>query len=191
MVTVKEHISDAEIERVLLEAELEDRLLEYIDGEFVEKIPKLVHGVIVGLLVGVFYVYLKTNPIGYVAVEVRYREKREGGNHFIPDISFHLKTSPKPPLNAVVPFMPDLAVEVQPQYQSKPQLLKKALYYLENGAKIVWLIYPEERFIEVLTPTDRHFFGINDTLVGGSLLPDFSVTVQELFQPLDDFSDAP
>gem|GEM_PF-3173402 len=47
---------------------------------------------------------------------------------------------------------------------------------------MVWLLYPEKQSIEVLTPEDFSYLTANDTLTGGDLLPEFSVTVADLFK---------
>ncbi len=59
---------------------------------------------------------------------------------------------------------------------------EKAAFYLENGAKMVWLIYPRQRIVEVLTAADRQLLTENDTIEGGDLLPGFSVAVRDLFR---------
>ncbi len=55
------------------------------------------------------------------------------------------------------------------------------MYYLAHGTKMVWIVYPRQQMVEVLTLTERHLLTINDTLTGGEVLPGFSLTISEIF----------
>jgi Uma2 family endonuclease len=58
----------------------------------------------------------------------------------------------------------------------------KAEYYLKNGTKLVWLVYPEKQLIEVFRANgDSDFFTINDTLDGEDVLPGFQLPVRQVF----------
>lgn len=78
--------------------------------------------------------------------------------------------------------MPDSAVETKSPSDNLKRLRQKAEHYLQNGVKMVWLLYPEKQSIEVLTPEDFSYLTANGTLTGGDLLPEFSVTVADLFK---------
>ena len=82
--------------------------------------------------------------------------------------------------------MPDLAVEAQSDGQSERFMLDKALLYLANGTRMVWIIYSTRQIVEVLTATDRQLLTIEDMLSGGAVLPGFSMAVRELFPSADD-----
>jgi Uma2 family endonuclease len=61
-------------------------------------------------------------------------------------------------------------------------LREKAVYYLENGAKQVWLVFVKRRWVEVMYPdgsSDAYHSG--DVLVSGDLLPGFEVKVEDIF----------
>jgi Uma2 family endonuclease len=77
--------------------------------------------------------------------------------------------------------MPDLAVEVQSPGQTDKLMADKAAYYLANGTRMVWLVYPGKQLVEVLTQADRQLLPIDDTLTGEPLLPGFTLPVRELF----------
>jgi Uma2 family endonuclease len=62
--------------------------------------------------------------------------------------------------------------------------LAKADFYLRNGGRMVWLIYPEQRIVEVLTQQDRQLLTENSTLTGGDVLPEFSIPVSRIFRRL-------
>jgi Uma2 family endonuclease len=79
------------------------------------------------------------------------------------------------------PYMPDLAVEIQSPGQSDKLVVDKAEYYLANGTQMVWLVYPTKKLVELLTKDDRQLLTLTDTLRGGTLLPDFSLPVKDIF----------
>jgi Uma2 family endonuclease len=158
-----------------------DRLFELIHGEIVEKVPTREHGIIAGNSVTEFNIYLKANPIGQAAVEARHRPTDDRHNDRIPDVSIVLGHKPVARRGAEN-FIPDLCVEIQSPDDSPKLMSEKAAFYLANGAKMVWLIYPRQRIVEVLTATDRQLLTENDTIEGGDLLPGFAVPVRELFR---------
>jgi Uma2 family endonuclease len=82
-----------------------------------------------------------------------------------------------------VPYLPDLALEIQSPGQSDRFMMDKADYYLANGTRMVWLIYTERRLVEGLTPTERHLLTEKDTdtISGDEVLPGFSVAVADIF----------
>jgi len=159
-----------------------DRRFELVDGELVEKMPTQLHGWIVILLVEVLLPYLRENPIGRILAEAAYRIPGDGHNNHVPDLSFI--TNDKLPIvrKSAAPYMPDLAVEVKSPDQTEKQMVDKAAYYLANGSRMVWLVYPEKRLLEVLTLTDRQLLTEADTLDGGDVLPGFSLAVKVLFE---------
>jgi hypothetical protein len=57
-----------------------------------------------------------------------------------------------------------------------------AAYYLANGARMVWLVYPEQRLVEVYhADADIQILTENDAIEGGALLPGFILPVVEVF----------
>lgn len=185
MVVQQKLITVAEYERFADSPENVDRRFELIHGEIVEKMPDLVHAWIITQLVWHFVGYLKEHPIGKAFVEARFELPNDKRNARIPDLSYIAGGDVKL-MHRAVPFMPDLAVEVQSPSQSPKLMGDKADYYLANGTKVVWLIYPDKRLIEVLTPDDRYFLTEEDVLDGGELLPDFRVAVKDILPNPDE-----
>lgn len=159
-----------------------DRRVELINGEIIEKLPNMIHAVIIHLLSGYLFVFQAQNRLGWVLVEARYELPHDIDNARIPDLSFIAKPDLEI-MEGAIPFMPDLAVEVQSPGQSAKLMGEKAAYYLANGSRLVWLIYPDKRLIEVLTTDDRIFLTEADNLDGGDVLPGFSVAVRDIFPP--------
>ena len=54
--------------------------------------------------------------------------------------------------------------------------------YIANGAKIAWLILPEDQCVFVLTPNAPMLTALaGETLDGGELLPELEIPVEDLF----------
>lgn len=193
MTLVQEHRSKlenctvAEFERFLRSPENLDRLFELINGAIVEKMPTQEHGLVATNLVIALGSFVKARKLGRVGVEVRHQLPQDNANSRMPDVSF---TSVRQPLvtQGSVPQMPDLAIEIQSPDDTIKQLREKAAYYLEHGARLVWLIYPRKRFIEVYSlDNDVEILLEGDLLTGADVLPDFLMPVVDIFaDPLAD-----
>jgi len=174
-------ISADEFERILDLPENQDRLLELVHGRVVEKMPTEEHGVIASTLSFALFAYNRQHKVGRVGVEVRQRLPHDQLNSRMPDISF---SSARRPIvrRGGVPEMPDLAVEIKSPDDSVRQMREKAAYYLANGARLVWLIYPQKRLIEVYDPdAEVEILIEGDVLTGRDLLPGFILPVAEVF----------
>jgi Uma2 family endonuclease len=170
-----------EFEQIADSPENVERRLELVNGEIVEKpMPTEEHGVITGNIYGPLWNFVNPRKLGRVVIEVRYRKPDDQHNARIPDIAF---SSAKRPLvkQGSVPEMPDLAVEVLSPDQSLKELREKARYFLANGTKLVWLVIPEKRLIEVYTPDKEEVLTEIDTLEGDNVLPGFSMAVRDVF----------
>lgn len=96
-----------------------------------------------------------------------------------PDVSVDSEGDEEIPITA-----PLLAVEIKSDSNSFKDLRAKARQYLAHGTAMVWLIYPERRFIEVYqAESDDQVLFEGDTLDGGAVLPGFQVKVAELLYP--------
>jgi Uma2 family endonuclease len=169
-----------EFEELADSEENRERLLELIDGEIVEKVPTQEHGMVAGNIYGPLWSDVKERKSGRVVMEVRHRAADDKRNARIPDISY---TSGNKPVvkKGSVPQMPDLAVEVKSPDDSVKKMREKVRYYLANGTKLVWLVMPDKRIIEVYSADEEHVLGENDTLSGGDVLPGFALAVRDIF----------
>lgn len=171
-----------EFERIADSPENSDRLFELINGEMVEKLPTEEHGMIVALLVRLILNFILSNNIkGRVATEARHRIPGDNRNARLPDVSYREGNRPLVRQGSISE-MPDLAVEVKSPDDSLKDMRAKARYYLANGTKLVWLVEPQRRFVEVYSLDDEAVLFEDDLLEGGTLLPGFRVTVREIFQ---------
>ncbi|MEJ7734731.1 MAG: Uma2 family endonuclease [Polyangiaceae bacterium] len=77
---------------------------------------------------------------------------------------------------------PEVAFEVQGDSQSSSELARKALEYLDAGARMVVVLDPDRRSAMLYTPPDHiTVLGPDDALDGGDVLPGFRVRVGDLF----------
>ncbi|MEK7405986.1 MAG: Uma2 family endonuclease [Acidobacteriota bacterium] len=155
---------------------------EYVNGEVVElNVGNLPHSSIQSVFVALLFNYLKANAIGRVFTEVRCRLTVGGRpRFFLPDVSVLL--GPVPVETGYLDRAPDLVVEVRSPDDSVSELLRKMDEYFANGARLAWLVLPEERAVLVLTPNApvRTVTG-SETLDGGDLLPGLQIPLSELF----------
>jgi Uma2 family endonuclease len=161
---------------------------EYECGEVFRKpMPTGAHAVIQSLLSHLFLQFLRRHAIGQAGSEWRCVFGPEGGRRsYVPDFIFiGAERLPADGSWLDGPFhgAPDLAVEILSPGDRPGRVLRKVLFYLAHGVRLVWVIDPKERSITVYAPDDfdgRVLTG-GDTLDGGDVLPGFSAPVDEVF----------
>jgi Uma2 family endonuclease len=163
-----------------------DRKFELVNGVIVEEMsPGFEHGVFVMDIGSFIRVFVRQNDLGEVAVEVDHYLPPDKFNTRRPDVEFISKErlalfDP----SQYVPLMPDLAIEVKSPSNTPEELRQKAAYYLQNGALMVWLVFPAEQIVMVYTvdnPAGKKF-GKDDTLDGGGALPGFKLPLKDIFR---------
>jgi Uma2 family endonuclease len=154
---------------------------ELVDGEIIEKMPSLEHGVIASNLSGYFWNFCKGKPGCIVAVEVRHKLPNDDHNARQPDISVFTNADEPILTQSPVPRMPDIAIEVQSPDDTLKAMREKAAYYLANGTQMVILVFTRKRFVEVQTADNIDILTLEDTLEGGAVLPEFSLSVKDIF----------
>jgi Uma2 family endonuclease len=173
-----------EFERITAPLENADRSFELIDGEMVEKMPTEEHGSIIGSLIAQLVFFVKQHKLGIVTTDARHRIAEDKHNSYRPDISY-ISYARKGEIvrKGAVPLMPDLAVEVKSPDDSAVLMRKKAAYYIENGSKLVWLIFPNKRTVEVYTGEgDLEILDESGMLSGGEVLPGFTMAIKDVFE---------
>ncbi len=161
-----------------------DKILELIDGEIVEKMPSFSPSktsMRIGRFIGNF---VDDKDLGYVTGEAGGYVMPVSGNVYNPDVGYISKARLSEEPEREAPLPPDLAVEVKSPTDSKRAMRRKAEKYLENGTQIVWLVFPDEREIEVysLSDEDVRTVGIDGILDGASVLPGFTLPVANIFR---------
>jgi len=169
-----------EFEELADSEENRERLLELIDGEIVEKVPTQEHGMVAGNIYSPLWSHVQKNPTGRVVMEVRHRVTKDRRNARIPDISYISGKRPAVKQGSV-PLMPDLAVEIKSPNNVLKKMREKVRYYLANGTKLVWLVFPDQKLIEVYSADEELILTENDTLTGRDVLPGFTLAVRDVF----------
>jgi Uma2 family endonuclease len=81
-----------------------------------------------------------------------------------------------------VPLCPDFVVELRSQSDSLPKLQIKMLEYLDNGAKLGWLIDPQNRQVEIYRPgRDVEVLENPTELSGEDVLPGFILNLRRMW----------
>jgi Uma2 family endonuclease len=81
----------------------------------------------------------------------------------------------------ILPQSFPLIAEIASPDDSGEELFAKAKEYLESGCQEVWLLFPESRWIIVLTEEQHLLLTLGEVVSTQSILQGFSVTVDELF----------
>jgi Uma2 family endonuclease len=177
MMTLNMRITVEEFEAWTLLPENRERNFEFIGGEIVEVVSDNFASILASYISGKMIAYLEVNPIGLVTGS-------DGGyivgeEHYIPDVAFFYNH--KLIRAAYNPNPPDLAVEVLSPTDSLHDLMVKVYHYTQAG-RVVWVVYPDARKIEVYAPGQSlKVLGLEDTLDGGLVLPGFSLAVKAIF----------
>lgn len=101
-----------------------------------------------------------------------------------PDVAFvSLERLPENTPDAV-PLVPDLAVEVLSKTDQSYASDSKVLEYLRVGVKLVWIVRPILKIIEIYHPGDVKptTLGIEDELDGENVIPGFKLKISKLFE---------
>ena len=103
-----------------------------------------------------------------------------------PDIAF--TSAEKIPLDARITgyaeAVPDLVVEVASPSDGRREVHDKAHMWINHGVRLVWVVQPETRTIDVYRPGGEvATLGERDALDGLDVLPGFSCEVSAVFGP--------
>ncbi|MDZ4767751.1 MAG: Uma2 family endonuclease [Chloroflexota bacterium] len=174
-------ITVAEFERLIALPENADRKLEFFNGEIIEEMPDSLHASLGFHIATLLGDYLKVHPGGRGFVEPRIRLPDQSEHDVIPDVAFVRQERLEDIIRrAPLHFVPDLCIEIQSEGQSRKLLRDKAAVYLAHSGQMVWLIYPDKKLVEWLTPDADEILFSDDVIDGGAVLPGFSVTVSAL-----------
>lgn len=162
-----------------------DKQFELLGGMIHEMLPpKPLHNYIVLQLVYALTAFIKANPIGWVFGDTTsYRLSKH--DELIPDVSVILG-KPDLDLTEYFDFSPELAVEVVSPANTPRQLMQKIETYIQYGTRLVWVIYPQEKVVEIWRSAGdeglyKRTYTEKDNLVGEDILPNFMMPIKELF----------
>jgi Uma2 family endonuclease len=154
--------------------------LELLKGELIQfPPPQRPHMLIAQGLFFDLRVWRKSNPqvaVGDVCIEMGYLMPTDPRSWLKPDVSV---TFPNQPGERFFEGSPMIVFEVVSEYDKARELQIKVHEYLSNGAKEVWVLYPETREA-VLYREPHQPIGHTDAICT-DLLPGFTLPLAELF----------
>lgn len=165
-----------------------DRILELADGKLIEKALGLEASWIATCISRHLFPFTEGKGLGYLSVASfvqAFREEpervRRPAMMFATMSHFPGGTIPTGTLRSV----PELIVEIVERNDKCDPIDARIDDYLNNGAKLVWLVMPWRRAIWVHRADGTiQRFRENDTITGESVVPEFSMRVKELFPPV-------
>ncbi len=172
-----------------LSREKNETRLELIEGAIIEMSPAGDrHGLLANWTAYILTGFVETHDLGEVnAAETGFVLSDEPPTVVAPDVSFISKERLLPLTGKFYPIPPDLAVEVVSPNDSAPEVRRKVDLYLQAGTRLVWVIYPEGRLIDVYRPAAPTLtLRGEEVLDGGDVLPGFAVPVSRVFRKLRD-----
>ncbi len=186
-------ILEETVEKVLMTA---DELLampkdgfryELIEGELRKMEPAgFFHGATGGLLLGPLISYIQQNDLGVILLaETGFKVGHDPDTILAPDIAFIQRENvPNPwPKYGFFVGVPDLAVEVVSPSETMESVDEKVQKYLEAGTRLVWILRPLRRRIEVHRANGESVFLTDkDILRGEDVVPGFELPVNRIFR---------
>ncbi len=162
------------------------RLCELVDGVLVEKAMGARESLLAGVMLQLINNFLDVHPLG-IALGADGALRLMPGLIRVPDVSF-LSWGRLPggelPDHPIPHVVPDLAVEVISKSNTRREMERKLREYFAQGVRVVWLVYPKKRLVEVYcSPSERTERHYEQTLDGGDILPGFSLPLAKLFAP--------
>ena len=161
----------------------ENRLCELIDGVLVEKTVGFYESFLAVRLAGRLENFVEANHLGVVTGEGGMMQLFPGLVR-IPDVAFaSWKEFPDGLTDEAVPkVVPDVAVEVLSEGNTKQEMDGKLDDYFGAGVRLVWFVEPRKKTVEVFTARDSStLLDESATLTGGDVLPGFSLPLKPFF----------
>ena len=157
---------------------------ELVDGVLVDVSGNTpLHNRLRDYLIFLMIGFLRDHPLG---IAIAGQEYDFLGNAHGPAVTFF--GTPKVSLvnhtKRVQRFVPDLAIEIASPSNTYVGMLIKKDRYLRAGTQEVWLISPETHEVTIFYSSKRPAFYQSGDTVNTELLPEFSVTLDDLFQGL-------
>lgn len=103
----------------------------------------------------------------------------------VPDVAFVRaeRLSAEVDRSKILPFEPDLAIEIVSPTDRSTDVTNKTQIYLDHGTQQVWIVHPEHKLVTVHLPDGvARTYKEHDTIPGGDLLPGFELPVAEIFR---------
>lgn len=171
-----------------------DRLFELVDGTLVEKVMGFRESYIAAELLAELRNFAKAHNLGIV-VGADGMMRLLGEFIRIPDVAFFgwsRLPGGRIPRKPIPDIVPDLAVEVLSEGNTRGEMRRKLKEYFLAGVRLVWFVDPEGRVVEEFTaPDESQLLKEDDFLTADDLLPGLMLPLREIFGRVPQEEDAP
>lgn len=158
-------------------------------GEWVVPPPSFRHGLIGGRIATLLGHHIMLNALrGRLLTECACIVDSETQEIRRPDLAYlsaqNLQMLPRLP--GVLPFAPDFVLEIVSPSEDADALRIKAQKYMRGGTRLLWVVYPGAREIDVYAMNDApQTLRLDKTLDGGDVFPTLSIPIQDIFSVVD------
>lgn len=162
---------------------------EIVNGELVDMGNSgALHGYIAIILSSALFAVVMAQKLGAL-FDSSTAFKMKNGNKRSPDISFFAKERLQELDDLPTGFLdgaPDLAIEILSPTNTIEEIDSKLAEYFENGARLVWVINPNQHHVLVYRSAQEpdRLLKSADSLDGEDVVPEFTLPVADLFQKL-------
>ncbi|HWE64912.1 MAG TPA: Uma2 family endonuclease [Chloroflexota bacterium] len=168
------------------------KMYELMEGRLLRMSPSGGTATLLGVkLSSILYAFVSPHGLGAISgADGEYVLSKPGApvTALAPDIGF-VRADRVPPRDSPIhdkawPLAPDLAVEVASPNQYRPGMATKAQVYLSSGVRLVWVVWPKRREVDIWHPGDTkpsRTLRMGDALDGEDVLPGFSYSLDQLF----------
>jgi Uma2 family endonuclease len=162
----------------------ENRLCELVDGTLVEKPMGLLESCLAVELIRLLGNFLEEFDLGIVTAPDGTLRLMPGLVR-MPDVAFiSWRQLPKRkyPNEPIASLIPELAVEILSDSNTRAEMERKLREYFFVGAQLVWIVDPIQRIVDVHRAPDTFTrLEESEVLDGGNLLPGFRLPLEQLF----------
>lgn len=166
---------------------------ELVAGRLIELPPHSRHHALIGsVIAAAVYIHTKARSLGEVSgadglFRLVSNPDTQGETVRIPDVSFvSANRHQQPSAQGIFEGAPDLVVKVITPEEHYTFVRASLRDYFAHGTLRIWVIDPESRIVEVFTGLDSMTtLSADSILEGGEVLPGFSLSLTDLFAPLE------
>jgi Uma2 family endonuclease len=154
--------------------------VEYGCGEVAQKMsPTSEHSKLQNRLDVRITVYAEPRRLGRMLPELRVNI---GAASRVPDLAFYREG--RVPSGGYATSAPDLAIEIASPGQSREDLGKKCMWYVEQGSTLALLVDPEELSVSAFSAGQQQTLRGSEMLPLDEVLPGLQLSVDDVFSAL-------
>jgi Uma2 family endonuclease len=173
--------------KLLQENQVQGAHVELLNGTPVKRVIDSTTQKLTSRMTKLLLDYVRPRKLGQVLNHTGFYRARDVQNVRVPHVAFvsYERTQPLTK-QGFTPYMPDIAIVIQPSDGDTMHAAERALFFLKNGSSLVWILHPETKSVDVCTRSPRKSFRVfkvaeDGSLIGGDVLPGFNLNVSEIF----------